>query len=134
MDNKIGIFVVLLVLSHAFAHRQEQLHRHNQSHESLLRQLQSNDPLLKTVETYISWGSLSETKLPVCDRFQSVFGANRTWESPFTGSEFFVNDVQTSCQHLAQNLSWYTADLEAGKYIYPFYTGRNSEMWKVGLR
>jgi hypothetical protein len=89
--------------------------------------------ILETVETYISWGSSSGKTMPDCDRFMSVFGVNRTWASPFTGSEFYVYDVQKSCKQLAQNLSWHAASLEAGNYLYPFYTQNSNYMWKIGF-
>jgi hypothetical protein len=94
---------------------------------------QSNDDLLRTAKTYISWGSSEGKKLPDCAQFQSVFGVNRTWESDFTGSEFFVNDVEFTCQHLAKNISWHIGELTAGNYLYPFYTQGNTKMWKLGF-
>lgn len=93
-----------------------------------------DDAILEIVENYISWGSSSGKEMPDCTQFQSIFGVNRTWESPFTASEFYAYDIEKACQQLAQNLSWHAASLEPGDYLYPFYTPRwGQNMWQVAF-
>ncbi|XP_062520974.1 uncharacterized protein LOC134195896 [Corticium candelabrum] len=91
--------------------------------------------VMETVQTYISWGSSAGQATPDCKRFLATFGANRSWESPFTSNEFMEYDIEGACNRLAMNLSWRVASLDAGQYLYPLYSqhlGMES-YWKVGF-
>ncbi|XP_062520951.1 uncharacterized protein LOC134195877 [Corticium candelabrum] len=92
-----------------------------------------NDDLHKAVQTYITWGSTSGKPAADCNRFLSIFAYNRTWASPFAGTQFFSYDVDKSCQQLNNNLSWHVASQPAGNYLYPFYDRQVSSIWQVAF-